>query len=435
MVRLRRALAANPRALLAQGDTVTLTRRRSTSTSPHSSGSCGVERRRRSSRPWRSIRVRCSTACTSRRRPSRSGSSRSAPGSASWPSTCSAGSSSATARRDGGAGRPCRRAPAGDRPAPGRGPSHADAPATCARAGGPPPPPVPGVRGDPAEGAGRGARGADEAALSRDLQRAATRGRAAAAGALAAGRGAPPAADARWSADRRSWRGSGGGSTRRGAARGQVILVTGEAGVGKSRLLEEMTSAAVARGTRLLVGRAWETEQILPFQPWVEAFRTGRALTRCARRLTRRAELARLFPELGAGAALPAITAEGHQRLFETLDAVLADLCRVGPVVVVLEDLQWADEMSVRLLRLRGPASRRTPSARPVVARRGPAETPGRAPRRRATALSHVEHVALGALSGPARPRSCAPSPGWAARPAARRDRGHGGISARAIPS
>jgi DNA-binding SARP family transcriptional activator len=74
MVRLRRVLAANPRALLAQGDTVTLTPAALDLDVSHSSGSCGVEPRRRSSRPWRSTRVRCSTACTSRRRPSRSGS-------------------------------------------------------------------------------------------------------------------------------------------------------------------------------------------------------------------------------------------------------------------------------------------------------------------------------------------------------------------------
>ena len=99
-----------------------------------------------------------------------------------------------------------------------------------------------------------------------------------------------------------------------GHGHGRALFVTGEAGVGKSRLLEEITSGAVARGARLLAGHAWETEQILPFQPWVDALRAGRALDamrRAASRLSRRAELARLFPELDPGAALPLITRGG----------------------------------------------------------------------------------------------------------------------------
>ena len=60
MVRLRRALAGSPRALVAQGDTVTLTPPRSSSTSRRSSAWCSAGRRRRWSRRWRSITVRCS---------------------------------------------------------------------------------------------------------------------------------------------------------------------------------------------------------------------------------------------------------------------------------------------------------------------------------------------------------------------------------------
>jgi hypothetical protein len=235
------------------------------------------------------------------------------------------------------------------------------------------------------------------------LERAAPATGATRGAALATGRAAPPATDAplvgrqvELTRLRRRL-----DAARRGA--GQVILVTGEAGVGKSRLLEEMTSAAVARGTRLLGGRAWETEQILPFQPWVDAFRAGRALD-AMREPAGRAELARLFPELGAGAVLPLIAQEGHQRLFESLDAVLADLCRVEPAVVVLEDLHWADEMSLRLFAF---VARRLVD-RPlllVLSSRDEdlAETPALARLvDELTPLSHVEHVALGALSAPA---------------------------------
>ena len=57
---------------------------------------------------------------------------------------------------------------------------------------------------------------------------------------------------------------------------GQVVAVIGEAGVGKSRLLAEVAAEAVARGGRVLVGRCYEAEQILPFAPWVDALRAGR---------------------------------------------------------------------------------------------------------------------------------------------------------------
>ncbi|MGH7334247.1 MAG: BTAD domain-containing putative transcriptional regulator, partial [Candidatus Rokuibacteriota bacterium] len=58
---------------------------------------------------------------------------------------------------------------------------------------------------------------------------------------------------------------------------GQVLFVTGEAGIGKSRLIEELVATAATHGARVLLGRAHESEQILPFQPWVDAFRTGQA--------------------------------------------------------------------------------------------------------------------------------------------------------------
>ena len=60
------------------------------------------------------------------------------------------------------------------------------------------------------------------------------------------------------------------------AGRGRLVTVVGEAGVGKSRLLAEVAAAAERAGTRVLLGRAWEPEQILPFAPWVEAFRGAR---------------------------------------------------------------------------------------------------------------------------------------------------------------
>jgi DNA-binding SARP family transcriptional activator len=137
------------------------------------------------------------------------------------------------------------------------------------------------------------------------------------------------------------------------AGAGQVAIVLGEAGIGKSRLLAEVVIEAFERGSAILVGRAFESEQLLAFGPWVSAIRESRVLeepgTLDAVAPIWRAELARLFPELGE----PAVGGRGgedHLRLFEAIETLLASLGKTRPTVLVLEDLHWADEMSLRLL-------------------------------------------------------------------------------------
>jgi len=132
---------------------------------------------------------------------------------------------------------------------------------------------------------------------------------------------------------------------------GSVVIVTGEAGMGKSRLAADLAGEAARRGARVLLGQCHETDQILAFGPWVEALRPAR-VDRMIELLddlgpARRGELARLLPELTDGAA-PA-TGEPLP-LFEAAAALLERLSAGRPVVLVMEDLHWADEMSVRLL-------------------------------------------------------------------------------------
>jgi DNA-binding SARP family transcriptional activator len=132
---------------------------------------------------------------------------------------------------------------------------------------------------------------------------------------------------------------------------GAVALVHGEAGVGKSRLVEAVVTAAHATGGRVLLGRAHESEQVLPFSPWVDALRSGHVVPHLADELADpwRAELARLFPELRGAASEPP-TGDDYVRLFEALARVVQYLASGSPLLVVLEDLHWADDMSHRLL-------------------------------------------------------------------------------------
>ncbi len=134
---------------------------------------------------------------------------------------------------------------------------------------------------------------------------------------------------------------------------GGVLTVLGEAGIGKTRLVREAVAGATRDGARVLLGRAYESHQGFPFSPWTDALRAGGVVDEVrddAGAQRWRAELARLFPELGGGEPIALLGAESAAKLFEAFAQVLIGLSRRSPLILVLEDLQWADEMSLRLL-------------------------------------------------------------------------------------
>src|SRR5262249_6132367 len=148
---------------------------------------------------------------------------------------------------------------------------------------------------------------------------------------------------------------------------GRIMGWVGEAGAGKSRLVSELTGLATRRMARVLIGRCYETERILPFAPWVHALRSGRILQERHIFDTLepgwRDEVGRLLPELSREGAPPASVAgaepgvwsSGDPRYpFEAISELLTRLTRRQPLVVVLEDAHWADEMSVRFLAFLG---------------------------------------------------------------------------------
>jgi hypothetical protein len=124
----------------------------------------------------------------------------------------------------------------------------------------------------------------------------------------------------------------------------RIVVIAGEAGIGKSRLLQAFTPRAVARGMRVLAAWCHETEQPLPFRPWVDAFREGGTAgdeTLWERPSpASRASLVRLFPELGRPDERPATTGDEHALLFDAVSELLRLLGGGAPLLIVLEDLQ-----------------------------------------------------------------------------------------------
>ncbi|MFI9756812.1 AAA family ATPase [Streptomyces sp. NPDC051963] len=133
---------------------------------------------------------------------------------------------------------------------------------------------------------------------------------------------------------------------RSGEAR--AVLVAGDAGVGKTRVLGEVSGRAAAAGMTVLTGHCVDLGDVgLPYLPFTEVLGVLAGDERFAPVLAAHPAVDRL---LGAGAeSVP--DAGGRVRLFESVAGLLADLADVAPLLFVLEDLHWADQSSRDLLR------------------------------------------------------------------------------------
>ncbi|SFO13966.1 regulatory protein, luxR family [Geodermatophilus obscurus] len=138
------------------------------------------------------------------------------------------------------------------------------------------------------------------------------------------------------------------------AGRGSAVLVAGDAGVGKSRLLDELAGRATARGLRVLTGHCVDLGEVgLPYLPFVDLLRPVAAeLGDDASRLFAARSRAAADPDGTdlAGPVRPPVD-DGRLQLFESVAAALAGLAADAPVLVLLEDLHWADRSSRDLLR------------------------------------------------------------------------------------
>jgi DNA-binding SARP family transcriptional activator len=141
------------------------------------------------------------------------------------------------------------------------------------------------------------------------------------------------------------------------AGQPQLILLQGETGIGKTRLGTEFARWAQAQGTDVLVGRALQTGRQLPYQPLIDVLRLRLEQEQAPDDLLSDVwltELSRLLPELRERSPdLPVPSTDealGHTRLFEATARLLHLWAGRRPLVLLLDDLQWADTATLDLL-------------------------------------------------------------------------------------
>ena len=145
------------------------------------------------------------------------------------------------------------------------------------------------------------------------------------------------------------------------SGRGRLVTLVGEPGIGKTRTAQELATYAGLRSAQVLWGRCYEEQGMPPYWPWVQAIRS----------YVRERDPDQLRSEMGAGAAdiaevvsdvkerLPDLRPppqlespeQARFRLFDSITAFLKSASQKQPLVLVLDDLHWADQPSLLLLQ------------------------------------------------------------------------------------
>jgi DNA-binding CsgD family transcriptional regulator len=138
------------------------------------------------------------------------------------------------------------------------------------------------------------------------------------------------------------------------AGRPAHALLSGDAGAGKTRLLAELATRAASRGFLVLPGRCAELGDAIPYLPLADALReaaAGPAAAAVAGALATRPVLGQLLPDQAVPPG-PGADASGlaQQQLFGAVLGLLAELAAAQPVLLILEDLHWADRSTRDLL-------------------------------------------------------------------------------------
>src|SRR5260221_12418958 len=144
-----------------------------------------------------------------------------------------------------------------------------------------------------------------------------------------------------------------------GNGQGQMVLVSGEAGIGKSRLVAEAKAAVGQERARFLQGACFEQDRALPFAPLPDLLRTllvtGPREASLPLLVPLAPELIKILPDLAI--FLPDVTptpalepAQEQRRLFVALSSFLLGQAEQRPLVLTIEDLHWSDDTSLEFL-------------------------------------------------------------------------------------
>ena len=162
-----------------------------------------------------------------------------------------------------------------------------------------------------------------------------------------------------------------------GSGHGQIIIISGEAGIGKSRLVDEFKQTLLNTDVTVFQGISFEQDQTFPFSLWIEGIRSiltnltdkspeADSFTNRGVITTRESfrqliapfarDFIKLFPEienfLPEVVPSPALDSEAEKhRLFETWAKFFTRLSQGSPLLMILEDLHWSDDVSLDLLQ------------------------------------------------------------------------------------
>jgi tetratricopeptide (TPR) repeat protein len=142
------------------------------------------------------------------------------------------------------------------------------------------------------------------------------------------------------------------------AGSGHVVLLEGEPGIGKSRLMRELADYSSSRGLCTLATNCYEIERAMPYQPVIDL--AGKALELAPKETLQKlapvslAEIAALVPSVAERVPVPNLSAdfpEARQaRLFRAIGQLFEALAVGRQLVVMIDDIQWADDASVQFI-------------------------------------------------------------------------------------
>src|SRR5690606_33061109 len=126
---------------------------------------------------------------------------------------------------------------------------------------------------------------------------------------------------------------------------GRVVLVTGEAGIGKTRFCNHFLRLAAIQGARCFLGRCYSTERSIPFSGIVDALASG-LRTKDVDSLSPRwiSVLSEIIPQISAPSQSEAWSIDREEyrlRILEAMVQVTTNIARSSPVVIFIDDFQW----------------------------------------------------------------------------------------------